>query len=143
MNFDKYFVQNVMKILNINFAMDVAEAESIRSLVGSREEFLAWLLLRKEVAIRNPALGAALAEVASLTCVGFVTERQERGYPIFEKKDRIALEGAMKALMMASEASKEASSEVNNIIGSLAVREGKEFPVRHILGLASPERAES
>lgn len=141
MNFDGAFVHKVMQILHGGFTMTQAEADALSALVGSREEFLAWLLLRDDLAAKHREIGEALLAASASVVVSVSPPRTESGFPIFERNKALAVEAAMKSLIDASESSRRAARGLQEELGALASHQGRMQSIRHTLGLnASGEK---
>jgi hypothetical protein len=123
MNLDGAFVRTVMRIVCGEFAITSTEADALSVLLGSREEFLAWLLLRKKLAAKYREIGEALVETAAAAVVIFATPRKESTFPVFEREDWLVLEKAMKSLIAASDTARDATEEINAALASFAPRQ--------------------
>lgn len=136
MNFDATFVHKAMCVVNGGFHMSEAEATKLCALMGSREEFLAWLLLRDNLASKHPEIGEALVAAAGSVVSSAATPRKESGFPIFERKADLAIEAAMKSLIEASESSTKAAKSLNDELDALATYHGRLDLIRYSLGLS-------
>jgi|SRR5579871_382672 hypothetical protein len=75
-HFNDTLVAKVIGILEKR-ALSIDDAQRLMALVGSREEFLAHLLLRRGSFARYPALLSAFADAANTACAEQTTQRQE------------------------------------------------------------------
>ena len=136
MNLDGAFVRTIMRICG-EFAITSTEADGICTLLGTRDEFLAWLLLRKNLAAKHRDIGEALVESAAAAVVVFATPRKESTFPVFEGQDRLALEKSLKALVAASESSLPIIADVTTALTSIASRRPSEATISQSLGIAA------
>lgn len=135
MTFDGDFIRSIMRILYGKFVLTSREAEALAALLGSREEFLAWLLLRNGLAAKDDAIGHVLRDVATSAIVTSTTRRIESGYPVFERQDMVAMETEMKALLHATEAARDQSNKVNAVMISYMTRHGNDVLIGQTLGI--------
>lgn len=135
MNIDSTFIRNIMRIVHGSFVLKIHEAEALRALLGSREEFLAWLLLRNKLAVTYPEIGLALVDVASSSVVTSSTRRKESAPSPYEREDMLKMETAIKTLLEASKASDPAAHEVNVAVTSFAARHGNDALLGKVLGI--------
>jgi hypothetical protein len=136
MNLDGAFVRTIMRICG-EFAITSTEADAICTLLGTRDEFLAWLLLRKNLAAKHRDIGEALVESAAAGVVDFATPRKESAFPIFEREDRLALEKSLKALVAASDSSLPVTADVTAALTSIASRRPGEATTGQSPGVAA------
>lgn len=133
MNFNGRFVYEVMSIINGGFVMSRSDATSLSALLGSREEFAAWLLLRSELPAKHPRIGEALAAVSSTVVTSAATPRAESGYPIFEHEMALEVEKAMKSLIEAEEASRKKAEDLEKKLNHFPSYPKKTGVIRHSL----------
>jgi len=125
MNFDGAFVQSVMRIIDFDFRMNEVDSQRLSGLLGSREEFVAWLLLRRDLTTKFPEVGDALLTASTSVAVSTASPRSESHFPIFERSAHLAIEVAMKSLIEASESSRRATEKLNEELSALAKHCGR------------------
>ena len=135
MRFDGAFVYEVMHIVDGGFTLTRDEAEALCARLGSREEFVAWLLLRGDLTKKHREIGEALVAASASVVSATTTPRTGGGFPIFENQANLDIEAAMKSLVEASEMSRSAAETLQGKIGALASRQSRMNMIRQSLGL--------
>lgn len=132
MNIDGNAIRNIMRIVSGKYVLNRSDADALGKLLGSREEFLAWIFLRNKYSELHPEVGHILAEVAASTVATPASRSKESGYPVFEQQDRLAMESAMRSVIEASETSQHVN-EVDTALISFASRNGSDALIGHTL----------
>ena len=140
MRYDGAFVYEVMHIVDDGFTMTRDEAEALSARLGSREEFVAWILLRGDLTKKHREIGEALVDASASVVSTTATPRMETGFPIFENQANLDIETAMKSLIESSEMSRLAAETLQGKIGALASHRNRTDMIRQSLGLTVGNR---
>lgn len=112
-------------------------AESLGDTLGSREEFVAWLLVRNPYAAGNPLVRDELKKLAeSSSSISMPLAVSERPFGSSSPAvEHVQLEAAVLSLLKASSAITALADEVNNARQEPSRRELSNHSLRHTLKL--------
>jgi hypothetical protein len=120
MQMNDKFVKDVVRLFK-NEVLSEPESRRIVEVLESREEFLAWLLLKQDIMKPMPEASAALMR-AALGSVDTVEPRRA-GFPIMQQRRRTELESTLKSLLGSSEAMANLSTDVHRCQTRTAISE--------------------
>jgi hypothetical protein len=124
MSIDKNFVMHAMRIIYGEFVLKSDEADELVKLLGSREEFLSWILFRRGLMVDFPEIRHALEEAANAKVVTPSNRRVEDEFPFFKKNNMLEAEAAFKALLDASEKVRKEVDEANDALKFFSFHHG-------------------
>lgn len=117
MELTRDLVFNAMRALDAQF-ISYKKAEKLASILGSREEFLAWLLLKEQVNDLKTEIMSEVREVAKFGAARAETTRV--AYMIDPSEDLAALEAALRDLLAAESAVDQPMKNIHQSCVSLA-----------------------
>lgn len=133
MSIDKIFVMHAMRIIYGEFVLKSDEADELVKLLGSREEFLSWILFKKEFVVDCLEVRHALEEMVNTKVVTPSSRRVEDEFPALKKKSILEVEAAFKALLDASEGMQKDVDGVNDVLKSFALNCDREMLLCQLL----------
>lgn len=123
MKIDAAAIRNIMQIVHGKYTVNSREAEALSKLLSSREEFLAWLLLRNRYAALHTEVGTALVDAASSTVVIPMSRCKESNFPVFAQQEILSMEMAMRSLVEANKTTLDAADEINKMVNHFISRD--------------------
>ena len=103
MHLNAEFIQHISQILRGRSVRSRQQAESLRALLQTREEFLTWMIVHDNLLQHYPEVASALKEQVARHVHQPSTKRKESNFPLAHRREALEIETATKSLLEAIE----------------------------------------
>jgi hypothetical protein len=124
MRIDGPLISRIMQFLHGRVVLDTAEAVRLCTLLQTRDELVAWLLLQSRVSAELPSVSHALQSVALSSVVSPATPCKRGRFPIATRKAALELETAMRDFLHANEGLATQARHLHECVARSALRGG-------------------
>lgn len=139
MSMDKAFVDAVWRVF-LGEIPSETEIEHVIRILGTQEEFLAWLVTRRDVLGVEPELSESLGEIANRADMMPVTRRVESGFPREFAASRRALYASIADALSADQKNLATHDAMHKALLAAAIaNQAPEMPDRWFLGIKKAE----